>query len=82
MMKRTCYDCRALEREYSGHGTSLGWRCQLRKEIQLVRKRGGFGFMDVPVPAELCPKPRTIPQFTEAYHAMHQQASTTAMKPR
>lgn len=56
MRKVSCHGCRALE-----PNGPFSWRCQLLKTIRLD------GAYSTPVPAEKCPKPRTISAFHLEY---------------
>ncbi len=69
-MKQHCYDCRAL----GGFVNDLS--CKLGYKIDQVKKRvaglkGTFTY--VPVPKELCPKPRTWTEYLDT--PMRQEAT-------
>ena len=61
-MKKTCYDCRALD--WSGTGGTM--MCHLGFKQKRVSTRGPI--TETPTPMEECPKPRTYEAF-ELYAA-------------
>ena len=56
-MKKNCNYCRAL------HGIALDCFCSLGYRIEYETVKGEFGHIEMPRPAEECPKPKTYKQL-------------------